>query len=208
MSAHSNRGLGVQIARHHGVSMIEVLIAMLLVAIGTLAIVALQLSSKRSNMDAAQRSLAAQIGYGFMERIRGNNTAEGLAAYQTAAGTDPGFGGGQQATPVTNCGAGVDCGAAELAAYDAWQFEQELDGAGEQIGGSNVGGLINPVACLSATPPGGVSATFTLTIVWRGTGALPNNTAVTCGQGLPGDPYGAADEFRRTLTLNTFIVGR
>lgn len=193
-----------------GVSMIEVLIALLLVALGTLAIAALQLSSKRNNIDAAQRAIAAQVGYGFLERIRGNNTSAGLIAYQAAAAA--GFGGGLQATPGADCGdsdgdgTSATCDSAQLAEYDAWAFEQELDGVAEQAGGNNVGGLLTPAACLVASNPGGGSTNFALTLVWRGNGAIADNVAVTCAQGT-GD-YGADDEFRRTLTLNAFVVAR
>lgn len=190
--------------RQAGVTMIEVLIALLLIAIGALAIVALQLSSKRNNLDAEQRALAAQVGYGFLERIRGNNSPAGLVAYENAGAT--GFGGGLQGstTPNPDCGSGVACSAAELAVYDAWQFEQALDGTDVQVGTNNVGGLIKPIACLASSSPGGGSTNFTLDIIWRGTGALPDNVAVTCGQGTGN--YGTSDEFRRSLTLNAFVA--
>lgn len=201
--------VGLSAARgQHGVSLIEVLIAMLLVALGTLAIVLLQLSAKRNNLDAAQRALAAQVGYGFLERIRGNNSAEGLLAYQSAAGSGATFGGSQQAYSGPNCGAGSDCSPALLADYDSRQFEIELDGAAETIGGTNVGGLISPRACLTSSAPGGGSTNFTLTIVWRGTGSFPDNTAINCARNLTGSPYGADDAFRRTLTLNAFVAAR
>lgn len=198
--------------RHQqGVSLIEVLIALLLVAFGTLAIVLLQLSSKRSNLDAAQRAAAAQIGDGFLERIRGNNTPAGLTEYQTRAAG--GYGGGVQAAPATgaNCGAGDDCTPEELARYDSWQFERELDGAAELVGTTKVGGVVKPTACLSANPAGGESANFTLTIAWRGAGQVQDNDDVACGKDLVQGGvrvYGDNDEFRRTLTLSAFIARR
>lgn len=191
-------------ARHAGVSMIEVLIAMVLVAIGTLAIIALQLSSKRSNLDAAQRARAAQVGYSFMERIRGNNSSAGLAAYEAAAAA--GYGGGKQVYSGPDCGAGSACTAAQLASYDSRQFERELDGTAEQVAGNNVGGLIAPLACLSASTGGGSSANFALTLVWRGTGAIPNDASVVCGAGTGN--YGSNDVYRRTLTIGGFVLAR
>lgn len=191
--------------RHQtGVTLIEVLISMLLVALGTLAIVALQLSNKRNNLDAEQRALAAQIGYNFLEHIRANNSAVGLDGYLDAAAL--GFGGNKQSA-ATNCAAaGANCNDAQLAFYDADRFEQELDGVSELIGTAGVGGLINPVACLTANPPGGVSANYILTIVWRGTGAIPDDATVTCAQGTGN--YGTADEYRRTLVLNAYVASR
>jgi type IV pilus assembly protein PilV len=189
-----------------GVTMLEVLVAMVIVALGALAVIAIQLTSKRSNLESTQRTMATQLGYGFLERIRANNSAEALAAY-LAAGAN-GFGNGRQSAPGKNCTTAL-CSEVELAQYDAWLFEQELDGAAELVGTTKTGGLAMPLACLSAVPPGGISAEYTLTVVWKGTGAYPSNPNIDCGKGLVigGRPaYGTNDEFRRSLVLNAYVA--
>lgn len=190
---------------------------MVLVAVGTLAIVLLQLSSKRSNLDAAQRATAAQVGYAFLERIRGNNTQTGLLAYEAAAANGfDGADGYNQNYAGPNCGAGASCTAQQLAQFDSQQFERELAGAAETVGGANTGGLVSPVACLTFNPTGGVTTNLTLTIVWRGAvkGGVEDTTTdtnVVCGNDLAigaNRVYGADDEYRRYLILNAFVARR
>lgn len=191
------------VRQQRGATMIEVLVALLLVALGTLAIVALQLSSKRSNLDAEQRAVAAQLAMNFLERLRANNSAAALDAYLDSAIAD--YGGGKQGTPKVDCAAAA-CSDIDLAFYDAKQFELVLDGTAVRIGTDDVGGLMDPIACLSADPAGGVSAVYTVTIVWRGTGAIPNDPAVQCGSGS--GKYGTSDEFRRVLSMPAYIAIR
>ena len=50
--------------RQTGFSMVEVMIALLVVSVALLSSVALQLLSKRSNYDAAQRTTAAHLAEG------------------------------------------------------------------------------------------------------------------------------------------------
>lgn len=166
--------------RQLGVTLMEVLITVVVLALGVLSLIALQLVSKRTISDADTRSLAAQASYDILERIRANRGS--TATYLTAAGT-AGIGGGQQGSePTPNCRTG-NCTASQLATYDMWQFEQILDGASETVGGAATGGLTNARACLTGPIGPGV---YTLAIVWRSTLPLPDSgTSITaCGDDL------------------------
>lgn len=55
-----------------GFSLIEVLIALVILAIGLLGMASLMLTSMQSNQSAAERSAAIVLSYDLVERMRGN----------------------------------------------------------------------------------------------------------------------------------------
>jgi len=200
--------------RSAGVSLVEVLVAVTILGLGVLSIVALQLVSKRANSDANAQSLASQLAYNMVERMRMNDSTVALTQYEILAAN--GIGRGQQgSTPNPACNAaGATCNAAQLAAYDVWFFEQQLDGNAEVITGTTtgVGGLVTPTACI-AGPNGGGAGIYTISIAWRSKTPLPVDATIqgNCGLGL--GLYGAvgsecttdADCLRRTIQVQVFI---
>jgi type IV pilus assembly protein PilV len=76
--------------RDRGFSLIEVLIALLVLAIGLLGLAALQAQGLRFNHDAYVRTQATNLAYDIVDRMRANRT--NLAAYttlDTGAACDP-----------------------------------------------------------------------------------------------------------------------
>ena len=200
--------------RQFGVSMIEVLIALVLLAIGVLGIAGLQIISKRNNYDSAQRTVSAALATNLYERMRANASQPALLQYLNSAGNGLGSGktgsGQQGSEPSPKCASSVTtCNATQLATHDVWYWEQQLNGAGETISGAQTGGLVLPLACLTG-PSGGGTGLYTLVIVWRGTTTLPDNTAVTCGLGAKDSSgnfiYGTNGEYRRSTTITSYII--
>ncbi len=72
--------------REHGFSLIEVLVALLVLAIGLLGLAALQAQGLRFNHDAYVRTQATHIAYDIIDRMRVNRA--NAAAYTAA---DPGL---------------------------------------------------------------------------------------------------------------------
>lgn len=180
-----------------GFTLIEVLIAILVISVGLLATASLQLLSKRSNYDAAQRTTAAHLAGDLLERMRSNPAA--LINYVS----DGPLGGGTLGDPAVDCeGAGADCTAVELAAYDLWQWEQALDGADEIQDGAAAGGLVSAQACITGPGFGG-NGIYTVAIAWRGMTESTNPDTDACGEGS--GLFGDGDEFRRVLVVNSFI---
>lgn len=183
--------------RQRGASLLEILIGVLIFSIGLLGLAALQITAKRANYEAVQRSTAASLASGILERMRANPA--GLEYYVVAGNLGGGSRGG--AAPV-NCGAaGANCATHEVTAYDLWAFEQELDGTEELRAGGATGGLAAPTACI-AGPPGG-SGLYTISIAWRGSGPVTTLAGTDCGLGL--GRYGDADSLRRVVSVTTFI---
>lgn len=186
-----------RLAGDAGFTLIEVLIAILVISVGLLATASLQLLSKRSNYDAAQRTTAAHLAGDLIERMRSNPAA--LINYMPAGA----LGGGTLAEPAVDCeGAGADCSADELAAYDLWHWEQALDGADEIQDGAAAGGLVSAQACITGPGFGG-NGIYTVAIAWRGMTDSTNPETNDCGEGS--GLFGDSDEFRRVLVVNSYV---
>ena len=182
-----------------GFTLFEVLVALVVLAVGMLGTASLQLTSKRSSMEAKSRTMATMVAQGFVERMRMNPRQ--LATYTNA-------GAGRVLTGATF--AAVDCSVActdiEMANLDLFELEQALIGAAEDISGTSVGGISEPRACING--PDGGSGTYTVAIAWRGLTRLSDPGTHTCGQGTGAydTADGAqADVYRRVLLVDTFI---
>ena len=187
--------------RQSGISMIEVLVAIFILAVGMLGTASLQLTSKRSNLEAKDRTMATMIAQGFVERMRMNPRQ--LSTY-TNAGAGRIFSGGSFS--AIDCS--VQCTDAQIASLDLYDLEQALIGNTEKIAGAAVGGMNQALICIEG--PDGGSATYTVAIAWRGQTQLSDPATVhTCGSDT--GAYDSTDGtqsnvYRRVLVIETFIT--
>lgn len=128
--------------RHRGFTLVEVLVALVVMSVGMLGIAALYLEGLRAGRTAIYRTTAINLAGDMADRIRANRNA-GLAY----AGTGPGADGGCVNGPV-------DCTAEELAADDWLDWNNQLDA---QLPDGSVG----EVAIDAAAP-----VTYTITVAW------------------------------------------
>jgi type IV pilus assembly protein PilV len=81
----------IQDKRQHGFTLLEVLIALLILSIGLLGLAALQTTGLRSNQMASMRTMATEAAYDITDRMRSNPV--GVAAGEYVIGltdvTDP-----------------------------------------------------------------------------------------------------------------------
>ena len=206
-------------------SLVEVLVALIVVSIGALSATSLQLITKRSNRDASQRLEATHLASTLVERMRANNSPAGLSTYTSVAHysttTLRPVGVGKlyldynlncETNAASCCRTSTSpCGTAQTAAIELWQLEQLMDGVMEQVGSAIAGGLDSPTACVTGPATAGTAGFYTVTLAFRGALAIPEDTAVTCGHNaadsLTGVPlYGASNEYRRTLTVSAYIM--
>ena len=104
--------------RQCGFTLIEVLVALVVLAVGLLGIAGLYIESMRSGQMSVSYTNAVTLAASMADRIRANST--GVGAYAGAA-----FGNGVAGTAANNCVNGaLDCTAAQLAADDwFWWYE-------------------------------------------------------------------------------------
>lgn len=198
-----------------GVSLIEVLVSLVILSLGVLAVVGLQLVSKRNNADAGQRTIAAQLAYDIAERMRANASTATLPTYVIGTTNEPaGARYAPAATGPAPCSMAAPCTPTQMATRDLYEWEQALEGASETVGGGNTGGLVSPLGCIvQTTNDGGGDGIYTITIAWRGNVQIPDGgTGAACGrigqQGNSTQLYGDADQFRRSLSVPVYITAR
>lgn len=108
--------------RHNGFTLVEVLIALVVLSIGLLGIGKLVMFSSRGNDSAYMRSQATALAYSILDEMRANklDAVNGLYGVGTGAYANPGF----------NCNAATPCtGAGQLAQYDLWQWKSAMKAA-------------------------------------------------------------------------------
>ena len=193
-----------RISRTSGFSLIEVLIAVIILAIGLLGIAGLQITSKRTSYEALQRVTAVILAQDIIERMRANKGQ--LAAYIAAADVT-----GTLTAPGTNC-TSAECTPDLIVTYDLYQWQQAILGAAETketFPGStifvNTGGLILPTGCITTS---GTDGEVTVAIAWRGLTKLSNPGINACGSGrnIYDDTTSGDNLFRKVIEVETFIL--
>jgi len=189
--------------RQAGLGLIEILVAMLVFAVGLLGLAAVQVVATSNGLETTQRSIATGLARDIIERMRSN--PQQLAAYALDnAGPAP-----APAHAVSGCarlaladGGGFRCTPAALADHDLAEWLGLLAGAAEVavIDGADVpvGGLLEPRACIRVS-----AGRVSVAIAWRGQVPMASSGEDDCGAGSGG--YGAEDELRRLLLMQTWI---
>ena len=106
-----------------GFTLVEVLVAVLVISIGLLGVARLVLAAVKANDSAYFRGQAAALAYSILDEMRANR------AYAT---TSPGYavGFGAYANPNVVCvGSGNTCTPAQIAQYDLYMWKQQLSAA-------------------------------------------------------------------------------
>ncbi|MEH6582015.1 MAG: type IV pilus modification protein PilV [Halioglobus sp.] len=176
-----------------GFALVEVLVAVLVSAIGVLGLAAMQISAKRATYEAAQRSIATNLAGDMLERMRSNPSA--LAAYRVMDLAGP-------AIPSTrNCSMSV-CSALQLAAHDLFEWRELLQGVSErlEINGrvTEAGGLADSSACITHT-----AGLVSVALSWRGVHVMANPMESDCGNSDA--RYGPSSGLRRSLVMTSYI---
>lgn len=137
----------------HGFTLIEVMIAMLVMSLGLLGIASTLITAVRSSTSNYLKQQAVQYTYDITDRMRSNfNVAKDYTSgnlYITPL-TAP------AATPAKDCTAAV-CTAAQMAAYDVWQWKSMLK--------NNLPGGLGSIT-VAATGPSNNTALVTVVVQW------------------------------------------
>jgi type IV pilus assembly protein PilV len=176
-----------------GVTMIEVLITIVLLAFGLLGLAGLQTRMTAANTEAYQRAQALLLLEDMVDRLTANR-GDALS-YVTAAPLGTGD------TQLATCdalAAGVQ--------RDQCEWSNSLKGAAEKKGAANIGAMIGARGCVEQTvlanPTPGVCqpGVYRVTVTWQG---LNPTTAplLTCGQGLYGNPA-----LQRAVSLKVVVA--
>ncbi len=173
-----------------GFTLLEVLVALVLVSIGLLGYAGLQVRAQQTEIEAYQRAQALTLVADITARINLNRVARRCYVTTDALGQQFHIGAGTDNFPA--CVGFGDNETRALADADIAQWDDLLDGASESLGGADAGGLLGARGCITFDAPTG---SLTVTLAWQGetpSGAPPANP---CGEGAYGD-----ERLRRTLS--------
>ena len=110
--------------------------ALFVLSVAILGIAGLQVTSKRTNFEAVQRTTATLLAQELLERIRAND--QQLTVYTNAGAGRTIQLAGSDGISATNCTTAA-CDTATLAMYDLYEFSQSLYGDAELAGGNATG---------------------------------------------------------------------
>ncbi len=151
--------------KQRGTSLLEVLIAAIIVAIGLLGIAALQMKAVQYSVDSQYRSVATDIAWTMADRIRANlaedNSYSGIAADCAAVVRNCAM------VPTASDATSTDsCSATEIAAYDIKSALCTIGGQPELPGGT-----LSIAACTDADGDDGDDcsphSTFEIQVGWN-----------------------------------------
>ncbi|MGY3857602.1 type IV pilus modification protein PilV [Aeromonas intestinalis] len=176
-----------------GFSLLEVMIAAVILSFGLLGLVAMQATAKFSGYEARQRTIANWLANDLVERVRINKdswSAQGSAVVSNTALNRPSCG--------NDDGTMAGCSRSDRQALDLYYWQRSL--AGVAVSGA-ASSLQSPIGCVIR----GANNSLTVGIFWRGRQSLSdgatNVTAVRDSCGLSN----VADRQRRQFVLTTTL---
>jgi len=170
-----------------GATLLEVMVTIVILAFGLLGLAGLQMKTRTIELESYQRSQAMIILNDMVNRF--HMSRANAAGY--VSDTVVGEGDVEQCTGKTG------------AAFDLSEWGNELRGAGESLGGTNVGAMIGARGCITQIQAPNTAAgtcapgIYEITVTWQGMfKTAPSFNG--CAQEL--DLYGD-DELRRVISL-------
>ena len=157
-----------------GSTLIEVLIALLVLTIGLQGIASMQYQSIKDNFDSTQRSHGVFSAQELINRIRANPTGRENGRYNFNG--DP-CGLGARPVPFcadVNTAAAAVCGEAEMATFDIWE---SICPTPNQSHAQNNSQLINPNLIIQCVGGCSTTAEFDLTLQWQSKSVTDDNVA-------------------------------
>ena len=161
--------------RIQGFTLVEVLVAMLVLALGAAGAARTQLVATRLRQQAALESEAVQLAASLGARMRVNAAQMALPdASNPYLRFDYDAAGGDPAAPSVQCFGGADCSPADMAAFDLYEAARIVQGAfpGGRIAVCRDGGGWN--AALQSFEwrcTGGADAPVVVKLGWRAPGS-------------------------------------
>jgi type IV pilus assembly protein PilV len=109
-------------ARQRGVSLIEVLVALLVVSLGVLAVTGLQATAARYGKTSEFRAMATLLASDLADRMRANKPAVDAGSYTLTSDFAP----IDDVPEIPTCAIATACTEAELAAIDIAEWKRAL----------------------------------------------------------------------------------
>lgn len=177
----------ITLHRQHGVTMLEVLVAIFVLTLGLLGAAGIQSQMQMAEVEAYQRAQAIVLLRDMVDRVNANR--KNAASYVTS-------------TPLG--ASSQDCTAlTAVAEKDLCEWNNSLYGASETKGGQTLGAMNTARGCIT-NPVTTMPREVLVAVAWQGLRATLAPMATDCGKG-DGSTYGSDDRLRRALTARIVI---
>jgi len=178
-----------------GFTLIEALIALVVLAIGLLGVAKLQSGTRQFEMESYQRAQAVILLQDMAGRLAANRAAAQCYAITTdAAAGSPWVGNGYGGPPA--CAAGSPTQQATAIA-DIVEWDRQLKGASETVGGANIGAMIGARGCITYDA---ANDYYRIEIAWQGLMQTGVPAGLTCAK----DQFGNDTQRRVVTTIVRF----
>jgi len=180
-------------ARSRGVTMIEVLVALLILTVGLLGVAGLQARMQTAEIEAFQRAQAIVLVQDMVDRINANRV--NAASYATGSVT-------------LGTGTTLDCTSlTSVMLKDKCEWSSAMLGDAETrvISGTTtkIGAMNEARGCITV-PVATMPREVVIAVVWQGIASTVVPTATNCGQGEAA--YGSDGKLRRALIARVKIA--
>jgi type IV pilus assembly protein PilV len=153
-----------------GFTLIEVLVALLVLTVGLLGLVGVQVVAQNAELESYQRAQAMVLMNDIVDRINANRKAAACYAITTSSSAGTPYlgatGAGQYSSGSFSCPSlATNPTAVATAQTDVQLIEQMLQGAAETTSGNRIGSMIGARACIGFDT---ASQSYTVAIAWQG----------------------------------------
>lgn len=190
----------ISMRKGHGFTLLEVLVAMLVVLVGVLGAIGLSVKMVQQETESYQRVQALNLLQEMVDKLNANRQV--AACYSNGSGTT-GLTLGVDYSSTPSCAASVvtavDAKATPTAVQlaqaiaDLVEWNRHLQGfAAQDASSANVGALIGARGCIVLVDP--ALKIFRISVAWQGLGPTVAPSSA-CGK----DNYGTDDSLRRTV---------
>jgi type IV pilus assembly protein PilV len=172
-----------------GATLIEILVAMIILMVGLLGLIGVMIQSQRAQLESYQRMQALLLVQDLAARIAANKLAASCYVTATYIGT------GNTTVPAASaCTATATSAQKNRVVTDMTEWRDLLLGASETSGTDKVGAILGARGCVTKDAS---SDNYQVSVAWQGsaaTGAPPDGIA--CAKDLYGD-----DAYRRAVSV-------
>jgi len=182
--------------KNSGFTLLETLIAFLVLTIGLLGAVALQAKAKQASYDSLQRAAALSLSKDIIQRISINDDIDSIENYTTAFSSNY-----SESTSSFNC-INVICSPDVMVNYDIEEWKKQIKAK------ENTGILADARVCITLAPVPvvlpAVPSEFNIEVIvsWEGRQKIIQsdaNAQIDCG---------TASETRKIVVVNSFVSVR
>lgn len=176
--------MNIRMRSSRGVGMIEVLVALVIIAVGLLGLAGVQVQAQKAELESYQRAQALILMQDMASRIRANHSA--ARCYETAGYIGQKDGADDISADPQSCSGWGTTDTRALADRDLADWDALLEGSAELLDGESVGSMTSARGCIVYDPP---EDEYTVSVAWQGevvTAAVGNSCAADTDYGGAG----------------------